>query len=166
MATVRNLGGAYQISLGDNPSDDGAEYELPKQGFFKTQGEMTRAMRDGRYKTSEGYRKVVKQMIGNSDQVALGLAPAPTGDRSEFEKQKTDMAREMFRDARYKTDARYRAQVMEACASQEADQFFPELSQAQVNRTQGVRSFEVESKRPIPGRVNPNAKRDEEGNLK
>lgn len=164
---IRNLNGAYQVSCNDNPNDDGHEYELPKQSFFKTQAEMTKAMANPLYKKSEGYRQVVRKMISNSDPVALGLQEARGNDRFEYEQQRTAMAREVFRNPLYKTDARYRAQVAAMCASEEADQFFPELSQAQVERKAAQSkggSYEVPTK--LTGPVNPNAKRDPNGDRK
>lgn len=166
---VRNLNGAYEISVRDGfGDDDGVEYELPKRQFFRTQEEMTKAMSRPEYKKSASYRQVVKTMLSQSDPVALGLAPAPANDRAEYDLQRQAMARELFKDPRYKSDARYRAHVQEMISSPEADVYFPELSQEQVDRknmlAKGLR-VEVEPKN-ITGPINPNAKRDPEGNVK
>lgn len=170
MGQYRDLGGAYQYSFNDGiGSDDGTQYEKvgPRQ-HFKNQAEMVAAMRNPAYKKSESYRQVVRQIIAQSDPVALGMAEAPSDDRHEYGQQKMDMVREMFKDPRYKTDARYRAQVAAMCASPEADEFFPELSQSAVDRQQQrVRGLKYEEPmKEITGAVNPNAKRDQNGDLK
>lgn len=159
-------GGVVRSEIEFRGDDDGSEYEsIGTRHWFKDAAEMTKAMKDPAYKTSQSYRNLVKQMIGKSDPVALGLAPDRSNAREgEFYKAKMASARELFSDPRYKTDARYREYVRQMCASEEAEAAFPELSQAEVDRKQG--GFAIQYHAKETGRVNPNAKRDSEGNLK
>ncbi|MDL1888123.1 hypothetical protein FBQ96_00825 [Nitrospirales bacterium NOB] len=169
-ARVRNLGGGVtEISIGDNMgADNGSEWEaVGPRTHFKSKAEMVKAMASLDYKKSEGYRRVVRQIISQSDPVVLGLAAASGSDRFEYQQQKTAAARELFKDPRYKTDARYRQYVADVVSSQEADGFYPELSQAAVDRQQArVRGGSFEEPTKMTGPVNPNAKRDRNGDLR
>lgn len=169
-ARVRNLGGGVtEISISDNMgADDGSEWEaVGPRTHFNSKAEMVKAMASPDYKKSEGYRRVVRQIIAQSDPVVLGLAEAPANDRFEYEQQKTAAARELYRDPRYKTDARYRQYVADVVASQEADGYFPELSQAAVDKQQArVRGGSYEEPTKMTGPENPNAKRDRNGDLR
>ena len=152
-------GGVVQTSVRTSGgADDGSVWEsVGSRSHFKTQSEMTAAMMRPEYKTSESYRNVVKQIINQSDPVALGLAPDRSNDRDgEYYKAKMASARELFLDPRYRTDARYREYVRQMCASEEAEAAFPELSQQAVNRKQGGWQIQYEGK--PSGRANPNAK--------
>ncbi|QOJ36862.1 MAG: hypothetical protein HRU82_18745 [Nitrospira sp.] len=169
-ARVKNLGGGVtEISISDSfGADDGSEWEaVGSRTCFKSKAEMVKAMASPDYKKSAGYRQVVRQIIAQSDPVVLGLAEAPVNDRFEYEQQKTAAARELFRDPRYRTDARYRQYVADVVASQEAEGYYPELSQAAVDKQQArVRGGSYEEPTKMTGPENPNAKRDRNGDLK
>ena len=152
-------GGVVQTSVRTSGgADDGSVWEsVGSRSHFKTQSEMTAAMMRPEYKTSESYRNVVKQIINQSDPVALGLAPDRSNAREgEAYAAKMAAARELFKDPRYKVDARFREYVREMCDSPEAHAAFPEMSQAEVNRKQG--GFAIQYHAKETGKVNPNAK--------
>ena len=164
---ITYLSGGVVRSENENfGNDDGSEYEsIGSRHYFKDAKEMCAAMKKPEYKTSASYRNLVKQMIGQSDPVALGLAPDRSNDRDgETYAAKMAAARELFKDPRYKTDARFREYVRQQCDSPEAHAAFPEMSQEEVNRKLG--GFAIQHHAKPTGSVNPNAKRDVEGNLK
>lgn len=146
--------------------DDGSEWEkVGPRAHFKDQAEMVAAMRKPQYKTSKSYREVVKQIIAQSDPVALGLAP----DRShigeaEYEQAKMQTVRELFSDPRYKYDARYRNEVRKICQSELADQHFSEYSEETLQRR--ASTHRLEAGYSETGMIDPNSKRDENGDLK
>jgi hypothetical protein len=81
---------------------------------FETQAEMTKAMRNPRYQTDEGYRQHVATMIQNSDAVELGLEQRSVIDGGDKVEAIKEWATQAFKDPRYKTSALFREQVKEA----------------------------------------------------
>jgi hypothetical protein len=121
---------------------------------------MTKAMKDPRYQTDEGYRRHVAEMIRASDAVELGLEQRTQIDGGDKVEAIKEWATQAFKDPRYKTSALLREQVKTAIQNDPLiDQVFV---QPLHPMGKGMQRFQVEPE--ITGPLAPEKPRFDQDN--